>query len=185
MMADRRAYRRTRDRNDRGFTLIEILIVIVVAGILMAMAAFSLLRARASANEASAIATLKSINSAQLAYNAACGRGYYAASLPILAMPPHEAASGGYIDAELGTAPVVDKSGYRVRVQIGDTGTEGVVDDCNGNATVTSYYATAVPVTQGNTGTRGFATSQVGTIWQSADGTAPPEPFGPPSQEAQ
>lgn len=47
--------RRRRPRAGHGFTLIELLIAIVVAGILMTIAAFSLVRARANANESSAV----------------------------------------------------------------------------------------------------------------------------------
>lgn len=47
--------RRRRPRAEHGFTLIELLIAIVVAGILMTIAAFSLVRARANANESSAV----------------------------------------------------------------------------------------------------------------------------------
>ncbi len=164
-----------------GFTLVEIMIAILVAGVLMAMAAFSLVRARASANEASAIASLAAINRAQLAYNAACGRGFYADSLPILGMPPHAAAEGGYIDTELAKAAVVEKSGYRIRVQLASSGYTSPVHDCNDNETISSYYATAVPVVVGDTGARSFATNQVGVVWQLSGGFAPSEPLGPPA----
>ena len=169
---------------DSGFTLVEILIVIVVAGVLMAMAAFALTRARASANESSAIASLAAVNRAQLAYNSSCGRGFYAVSLPILGMPPQAAARAGYIDPELATAAVVEKSGYRIRVQIGRSGYLSPVHDCNDNQTMSSYYATAVPVVAGDTGTRAFATNQVGVVWQLNGGIAPAEPFGPPAVTA-
>jgi type IV pilus assembly protein PilA len=171
--------------NQRGFTLVELLIAIVVAGVLMTIAAFSLVRARANANEASAIAALKAINSGQVVYNSACGRGFYAGSLPVLAMPPHQAAKGGYIDSALGSANVVQHNGYRLRLTAAADAVKGIGEDCNGNPTISSYYATAVPVAVGDTGTRGFATNQVGSLWQDNTGSAPPEPFGPPSQLVQ
>lgn len=157
------------------------MIAIMVAGILMAMAAFTLIRARASANEASAIASMKAVNSAQIAYNAACGRGFFAASLPILGMPPHATATGGYIDSELAKAAVVIRSGYRIQVQSGAGSINGPAPDCNGNTTISSYYASAVPLAVGDSGSRSFATNQVGSTWQLNGGVAPAEPFGPPS----
>lgn len=171
-------------RTSKGFTLVELMIAIVVAGVLMTMAAFALVRARAAANESAAIAALSAINGAQIAYNAACGRGFYAASLPILGMPPHEAATGGYIDPELATGAVVERQGYVVRVQTGSGSFNGAAGDCNGNTTISAYYATAAPVALGDTGTRAFATNQVGTIWQTTNGIAPAEPFGPPAEIA-
>ena len=50
-------------------------------------------------------------------------------------------------------------------------------NDCNGTATQTAYYGTAVPATLGSTGSRAFATNQGGTIWQDTAGVAPAEPF--------
>lgn len=181
--------RRTRARSHRrtvesGFTLVEMMIAIAVAGILMAMAAFALVRARASANEASAIGSLKTINSGQLAYNASCGRSFYAPSLVVLGLPPHEAARGGFIDPELAAAAVVQHSGYTIRIQMGMGGFTSTVPDCNGNMPISAYYATAVPVAAGDTGTRAFATNQIGAIWQRGDSIAPSEPLGPPAEVA-
>ena len=50
--------------------------------------------------------------------------------------------------------------------------------DCAAEPTQTGYYFTADPVSA-NTGRRGFATSQHGTIWQDSTGVAPTEPFTP------
>lgn len=166
---------------ESGFTLVEMMIAIVVAGILAVMAVAGLNRARASANESSAIASLKTINMAQISYNSACGRGGYAQTLVILGRPPGAGATAGYIDAELAAAPVVEHSGYRLRIQVGASGLSNIID-CNNNQTLTGYYASAVPVTFGYTGARSFATSHVGAIWQNSTDTAPSEPFGPPSE---
>jgi hypothetical protein len=56
------------------------------------------------------------------------------------------------------------------------------VNDCNGTMSRTGYYATALPASVGQTGTRGFATATAGTIFFTSDGTAPPETGGVPLQ---
>ena len=72
-------------------TLIELCIVIVILAILLIVAIAGVMRARLSSNEASAIASLRAIYSAQFAYAAGCGPGNYATTLLTLTTRPRAA----------------------------------------------------------------------------------------------
>src|SRR5919106_1682802 len=75
-------------RRDGGFSLIELLLVVAIIAIIAAIALPGLMRARLAANESSAIASLRTIGSAQATFASSCGGGGFAQSLEDLAEPP-------------------------------------------------------------------------------------------------
>jgi prepilin-type N-terminal cleavage/methylation domain-containing protein len=149
----------------RGFTLVELLIVVMLIGVLAALVAPFLVAAKASANEASAVGTLRALNSAQSAFSSGCGRGSYTLSLATL-------VSERFASPDIDITP---KSGFTFALAAGAGSAAGLAD-CAGDPTQTRYYFAAEPLGD-TTGRRAFATNQSGTIWQDTAGVAPEEPF--------
>lgn len=135
---------------NKGFTLIELMIVVAIIAIIAAIAIPNLLRSRIAANEAAAIGALRTLSSAEENYRNNGGTNLYGTLAELTgATPP-------YIDSALGSGI---SRGYTVAL-VG-------APDAN------SYGATAVPNAVGTTGNRGFFIDASGVIRFTTDGSAP------------
>lgn len=133
---------------NRGFTLIELMIVVAIIAIIVSVAIPNLMRSRIQSNESAAIGNLHAVLSAESAHNAAKGQYGNYATLTSSGTPP-------YLD---GVWPGV-KSGYSfAEITLAGSNNE--------------FYAAATPVGQGRTGDRGFMVTHEGVIRWSADGVA-------------
>jgi type IV pilus assembly protein PilA len=149
-------------KSTKGFSLIELLIVVAIILIIAAIAIPNLLRSRIAANQASAVGSLRTLNTAEITYASTYNSGYSGAMAYL--GPPAAGANptsvlAGLIDSVLSSG---DKSGYSFAYSAGTADASGRIN---------TYSFTAVPISS-NTGTNSYYTDQSGVIRQNSTATA-------------
>jgi prepilin-type N-terminal cleavage/methylation domain-containing protein len=154
-----------------GFSLIELLLVVVILLVIAALAIPNFLRSRMRANETAVVGALRSITTANETYQSTYGRGY-SPDLKSLAPPApgaqRSASAADLIDPVLATS---SRNGYTFFYT-------GV--DSDGNGEFETYYVNANPITPGRSGEKYFYVDHTNVIRENiggpANATSPPVP---------
>ena len=134
-------------KKEKGFSLIELLIVVAVIGIIAAIAVPRLVQSKAVANEGAAISAVRSVVTAQVTYSAKGGSGSFAADLT-------ELQAANLIDSVLGSGTL---DAYSLSVSGSGTG----------------FTVNARPLVYGTSGTRSFYSDESAVIrYTTADAAA-------------
>lgn len=148
----------------RGFSLIEVLIVVAIILVIAAISIPALLSSRIAANEASAVYSIRAINTAQVTYATTYPEIGYASDLSHLGAPDSgspSATNAAILDWVLGcTSNVCPKSGYEFQIT-----------DANGSP-VNQYNVWGVPVAVHITGNRTFCSNNMNPVQYDPDGGA-------------
>ena len=173
-------------RRESGFSLVELVFAMLIAGTVGAIAIPALFRARGAAAEASAIGSMQAIHAAQIGYATSCGFGYYAPTIASLAKPP-KANQPAFIGPEFKT-DTTTRLPYRIRFTAGPVASKARAT-CNGvaagRAVSTFYVGADLLQATGGVTTRYFGINQSGTVYESTKRIAafyngtPPKPAKP------
>jgi len=163
------------NKKQKGFSLIELLIVVAIILIIAAIAIPNLLRSRMAANEASAVGSVRTITTAAITYNSTYGNGFATTLVELGGDKTITAATCDHallLDSVLGGLATSQKSGYSFSILPGATAVTAPPSTCAVAGKSDGYGINAMPITAGTTGQRSFCSDAGGVIRYDATGVA-------------
>jgi len=155
-------------RKEKGFSLIELLIVVAIILIIAAIAVPNLLRSRMAANESSAAASLRTIDTANVTYSSTYNVGY-AGNLTALAPSTSPTSTAADLLDSVLSLSVPIKSGYSFTYTASITGPTPAAPN-------PSFTVVATPVGPGSSGQSTFCTDQTNVVGRDTDGSTVSSP---------
>jgi type IV pilus assembly protein PilA len=150
-------------RKEKGFSLIELLIVVAIILIIAAIAVPNLLKSKMAANEASAAATLRSLATANVTYSTTYGIGYSPSLVALGPGAPATSAKADLIDSVVGGADPSKKSGYTFTYIPGVAAPTAAAPN-------NTFSVAATPTTAGTTGSSTFCIDQTNKVGKDPTG---------------
>ena len=143
------------DNSSKGFSLIELLIVVAIILIIAAIAIPNFMRSRIAANQASAVASLRTLNTSEISYSTTYGGGY---TVDMITLAPNTTAGAGPTSSAAGLIDSILASGIKSGYTF--TYSPGLIDSMG---RIDTYGINADPSST-NTGTNYYYTDQSGVI---------------------
>ena len=158
------------NRRQKGFSLIELLIVVAIILIIAAIAIPNLLRARMAANQSSAVGSIRTLTTSNITYSSTWGNGFAPTLATLGGAPGGAATCGAALLVDQILAATGQKSGYNLTYNVGTL--NATAPPTCGAPGGNTFAFTAIPINLGTTGQTAYCAAEDGVVRNDPSGTA-------------